>query len=74
VLNLVQFGQWEEAFQAARTYYRAAGRRIVDIPPDRPADDLFPARLAADLLVPQNDQDILRGLSRWIVPDKMSPR
>lgn len=74
VLNLIQFGQWGEAVQAAGAYYRAAGRRVVDLPPDRPTNDLLPARLAAALLAPLNDQDIRRGLSRWIVPEKVSPR
>lgn len=74
VLNLIQFGQWEESFQAARAYYRAAGRHIVNLSPGRPSDDNFPARLAAALLAPLNDHDIRRGLGRWIVPEKVSPR
>lgn len=74
VLNLIQFGQWEEAVQVATAYYRAAGRRVVGLPQGRPSDDDFPARLAAALLAPLNDQDIRRGLRRWIVPEKVSPR
>jgi CRISPR-associated protein Csx17 len=72
ILNLIQFGNLEEAIRAAEDYYQAAGRSVVKMPSDRSFDNDFPARLAAALLVPLRTDDIQRGLSRWLVPEKVT--
>ena len=72
ILNLIQSGSLEEAIQAAKSYYQAAGRSVVNVPSGRSFGDDLAARLAAALLVPLSKDDIQRGLSRWLVPDKLN--
>ncbi len=74
ILNLIQFGNLEEAIQAAKGYYQAAGHSVVNVPSGRSFDDDLPTRLTAALLVPLRDDDIRRGLSRWLVPGKVNPK
>ncbi len=72
ILNLIQFGNLEEAIQAAKGYYQAAGRSVVNVSTGRSFDDDIPVRLAATLFVPLRNHDIRRGLSRWLVPEKVN--
>ncbi len=72
ILHLIQFGYLEEAIRAAQGYYQAAGRSVVNVPGSRSFDDNLPARLAAALLVPLRNDDIRRGLRRWLVPEKVN--
>jgi hypothetical protein len=72
ILNLIQFGNLEEAIRAAEAYYQAAGRSVVNVPGSRSFDDNLPARLAAVLLVPARSDDVRRGLRRWLVPEKVT--
>jgi CRISPR-associated protein Csx17 len=73
ILNLIQFGSLEEAIQAAKGYYQAAGRSIIDVPAGCSLGDDLPARLTASLLVPLKNDDLQRGLNRWLVAEKVNP-
>jgi CRISPR-associated protein Csx17 len=74
ILNLIQFGNLEEAIQAAKSYYQAAGRSVVNMSSGCTFDGDLPMRLTAALLVPQRNEDVRRGLSRWLVPEKLNPK
>ncbi len=74
ILNLIQLGNLEEAIQVAKGYYQAAGRSVVNVPSGHSFAADLPARLAAALLVPLRDDDLRRGLSRWLVPEKVNPK
>ncbi len=74
ILNLIQFGSLEEAVLAAKGYYQAAGHAVVNVPSGGSFEGDLPARLAASLLVPLRNDDIRRGLSRWLVPEKVNPK
>lgn len=73
ILQLILAGNLEEAVQIAKAHYRAAGRRVVEVPVAFPIDHDFPTRLAASLLIPVRDRDIRDGLARWLFPEKLSP-
>jgi CRISPR-associated protein Csx17 len=71
ILNLMQFGNLEQAIQAAQGYYQAAGRSVVNLPGSCSFNEGLSERLAAALLVPLRIEDIRRGLRRWLVPEKV---
>jgi CRISPR-associated protein Csx17 len=71
ILNLILAGNIDEAVRTANSYYRASGRKVVDVPVAFPGGDL-PTRLAAALLIPAADRDIRDGLKRWLFPVKLT--
>jgi CRISPR-associated protein Csx17 len=71
ILHLILAGNVDEAIRAAKGYYRAAGRRVVDVPTGATNGDDLPTRLAAALLIPADDRDIRAGLTRWLYPEKL---
>jgi CRISPR-associated protein Csx17 len=71
ILHLILAGNVDEAIRAAKGYYRAAGRHVVDVPTGVAIGDDLPARLAAALLIPADDRDIRAGLTRWLYPEKL---
>jgi CRISPR-associated protein Csx17 len=73
ILNLIQFGNLEEAVRAAAGYYQAAGHSVVNLPSGRSFDDGLSERLTVALLVPLRSDDIQRGLRRWLIPEKVNP-
>lgn len=72
ILHLILAGNMDEAIRAAKGHYRAAGRRIVDVPTAVTSGDDLPARLAAALLIPVADRVIQDGLTRWLFPQKLT--
>jgi CRISPR-associated protein Csx17 len=67
LLNLIRQGELGEAVQLAQSRYLAAGRAIVLPPVDLSADY---ERIAAALLIPMYNSDVVSGLRRWLQPSK----
>ncbi len=72
ILHLILAGNTDEAIRAAKSHYRAAGRRVVDVPAAVTSGDDVPTRLAAALLIPVADRNIRDGLTRWLFPQKLT--
>ncbi len=72
ILHLILAGGMDEAVRAAKGYYRAVGRHVVDVPVAMPGGDDLSPRLAAALLIPAADPDIRAGLNRWLFPEKLT--
>lgn len=67
LLNLIRQGELGEAVQLAQSRYLAARRAIVMPPAELSADH---ERIAAALLIPMRDSDVVSGLRRWLQPSK----
>ena len=67
LFNLLRFDSLDEAIQLLRNRYLAAGRDIVLPPNGFVADG---SRVAAALLIPISDEDVVSGLRRWLQPSK----
>lgn len=67
LLNLIRQGELGEAVQLAQNRYLAAGHAIVMPPVELNAAH---ERIAASLLIPMRQSDVVSGLRRWLQPTK----
>lgn len=67
LLQLLRFGEIDEAIQVLRDRYLAVGRAIVMPPQGLVADG---ERIAAALLIPMSNSDVETGLERWLQPSR----
>jgi len=67
LLNLIRQGELGEAVQLAQSCYLAAGHAVVMPPVELSAAH---ERIAASLLIPIRQSDVVSGLARWLQPSK----
>lgn len=69
LFNLIRQNAWDEAIQLAKSRYLAGGHEIIFSPTIENADG---ETIASALLVPISPKEIIKGLSRWLKPNKNS--
>jgi CRISPR-associated protein Csx17 len=69
LLNLIRQNAWDEAMQLVKSRYLAAGRAVISHPAIEYADG---ETIASALLVPLSPKEIIKGLRRWLKPEKNS--